>query len=71
MKELARGLKASEYWELVNVVVIGDLENAKALLEDTGASDKDLRVAQGQAKALLAAYNFLVTLAQEETEENE
>ena len=31
---LARGLVASEYWTLIREVLVGDLESAKASLED-------------------------------------
>jgi len=63
MVELARGLVDSEYWELVRVVLIGDLELAKAGLENVSASEKDLRVNQGAARALLSLHNFILKLS--------
>jgi hypothetical protein len=66
MRELARGLVDSEYWELINVVLVSDMETAKGALEDPSTSDKDLRVAQGAARALRLARNFFLTLAKVE-----
>ena len=71
MRELARGLVDSEYWELINVVMVNDMETAKDVLEDTSASDKDLRVAQGAARALREARNFLLTLSKVEASNGE
>jgi hypothetical protein len=68
MQELARGLVDSEYWELINVVLVSDMESAKALLEEPSTSDRDLRVAQGSAKALRLARNFFLRLAKTEEE---
>jgi hypothetical protein len=68
MQELARGLVGSEYWELVRVVLVTDLENAKAMLEDTSISDKDFRIKQGAANALRSAHNFMVELSKVEKE---
>jgi hypothetical protein len=63
MVELARGLVDSEYWELLRVVLIGDLELAKASLENISLSEKDLRVSQGKAAALLSLHNFILKLS--------
>ena len=71
MRELARGLVGSEYWELVNLVLISDMETAKAALEESSTSDKDLRVNQGAAKALRSVRNFLVVLAKTEEQDGE
>jgi len=69
MRELARGLVGSEYWELINVVMISDMETAKGLLENPSTSDKDLRVNQGAARALRMARNFILRLSKEEEED--
>lgn len=66
MLELARGLVDSEYWELVRLILVNDLELAKSALEDTRLSESELRVHQGEAKALTSAHNFIVDLAREE-----
>jgi hypothetical protein len=70
MKELARGLVDSEYWELIRVVLISDLEAAKSMLEEPSISDKDFRVKQGEAKALRSAHNFIVRLGTTDKEES-
>ena len=67
--ELARGLLGSEYWELVSLVLIDGLESAKGALESEGTSDKGVRVNQGEAKAYRSAYNLIVTLSQDASEE--
>jgi len=71
MRELARGLKGSEYWELLNVVILGSLEAAKAPLENPSSSVDRLRYCQGQAGALREIYNFLLELAKDEEEEKD
>ena len=71
MRELARGLVGSEYWELVRLLLISDLETSKAALEDTSISDKDFRVKQGEAKALLSLHNFLLKLSKTDVEEKD
>jgi hypothetical protein len=69
MKELARGLKDSEYWDLVSLVLIDGLEDAKGALESETTSDKDMRLHQGAAKAYREAFNLLVDLAGNVSEE--
>jgi hypothetical protein len=71
MKELARGLVDSEYWELINIVLISDMETAKSMLEDPSISDKDFRVNQGAAKALRLARNFFIVLSKTEEKDGE
>jgi hypothetical protein len=71
MQELARGLVDSEYWELVSLVLISDLETAKGALEESSIGDKEFRVKQGEAKALRSALNFLLQLAKDVVKENE
>ena len=66
MQELARGLVDSEYWELINIVLISDMETAKSALEEPSTSDRDLRVNQGAARALRNARNFFVRLSKVE-----
>jgi hypothetical protein len=69
MQELSRGLVGSEYWELLRLLLVSDLETAKGALEDTMISDKDFRVKQGEAKALLSFHNFILKLAADVVEE--
>ena len=71
MQELARGLVDSEYWELVSLVLINDLETAKGALEDTSISDKEFRVQQGAASALRSVHNFILKLGAKEESEDE
>ena len=72
LAELARGLRGSEYWQLLQEVLIVDgLEVAKAALESEAVSDKELRVRQGEAKAYTRAYNTLIELAKMRFEEKE
>lgn len=65
MRELARGLLGSEYWELVSNVLINGLETAKGTLENETVEDKYFRVAQGEAKAYRSAFNLIVELGKE------
>jgi hypothetical protein len=69
LRELARGLTDSEYWELINVVVLGSLETAKASLENPSSDLDRIRFCQGQASVLRETYNFLLELARDESEE--
>ena len=61
--ELARGLVDSEYWDLLRVCLIGDLEEAKGALERIETSDRDIRVNQGKANALEQLHNFILRLS--------
>ena len=72
-QELARGLVDSEYWELIRFLIVSDLEAAKSALEDTEISEKDFRVKQGEARALLSFHNFILKLSKipEEKENGE
>ena len=63
MQELARGLRDSEYWDLVSLVLIQGLEDAKGALESETTSDRDMRLHQGEAKAYREAFNLFVGLA--------
>ena len=63
MQELSRGLVDSEYWELVRVAIIEELEIAKGALESETISDKDFRIKQGEAKALTMIHNKFLKLA--------
>ena len=63
MQELARGLRDSEYWDLVSLVLIQGLEDAKGALESETTSDRDMRLHQGGAKAYREAFNLFVGLA--------
>ena len=69
MRELARGLVGSEYWELVKLLIVSDMEDAKGALEDTSIGEKDLRVKQGAVKAIRELHNFILTLSKIEVEE--
>ena len=69
MKELARGLLGSEYWELVSLTLIEGLENAKAALESEATDDRTIRVRQGEANAYRSAYNKIIDLSKEASEE--
>ena len=69
MQELARGLVGSEYWELVKLLIVSDMEDAKGALEDTSIGEKDLRVKQGAVKAIRELHNFILTLSKIEVEE--
>ena len=71
MQELARGLVGSEYWELVNIVFVSDMETAKGALEEPSTSDRDLRVNQGAARALRMARNFILKLSKVEENNGE
>ena len=73
MAELARGLVASEYWTLIREVLVGDLESAKASLEDTSIGVERFRVMQGKVAALLAFHGMIGTLSRygEEKEDGE
>jgi hypothetical protein len=68
LRELARGLIASEYWELIRVVVVGGLEAAKAELESFSTSKERLRACQGMASAYRSLNNFLLELGKTEEE---
>jgi hypothetical protein len=70
LRELARGLLSSEYWELVSLVLIDGLETAKGSLESETIEDRYIRVSQGEAKAYRSAYNMLVSLAANMEEKN-
>ena len=69
MRELARGLLDSEYWELLSFVLINDMEDAKAMLEKPSTNDRDIRVNQGAAAALWNVGSFLTKLAKVEDED--
>ena len=71
MRELARGLLGSEYWDFLSVAIIEELELAKAALENETISDKDFRIRQGEAKAYTVIYNKIVALGAEKPKENE
>jgi len=71
MAELARGLISSEYWELVSLVLIEGLEDAKGALENEATDDKRIRVCQGEAKAYRDAYNYVVRLSKYSPEETD
>jgi hypothetical protein len=64
MEELARGLVSSEYWELLALVLVEGLEDAKGALEGEATDDRRMRVCQGEAKAYRAAYNLIISLSQ-------
>ena len=66
LSELAKGLVSSPYWEVVNVIVLGDLEEAKGALERISTSERDFRVAQGKANGLREAYNLILNLSRYE-----
>ena len=69
LRELARGLVSSEYWELVSLVLIDGLETAKGALESETIEDRALRISQGEAKAYRSAFNLLIRLSKGEEEE--
>jgi hypothetical protein len=69
LRELARGLLGSEYWELVSLVLIDGLETAKGALESETIDDRSFRVKQGEAKAYLSAYNLFVSMSNDASEE--
>jgi hypothetical protein len=69
MEELARGLVSSEYWELVSLVLIEGLEDAKGALESESTDDKTLRVRQGESKAYRSAYNQFLSLSKDVSKE--
>ena len=70
MRELAKGLVSSEYWELVSLVLIQGLEDAKTTLESTSSDDRAIRVCQGEARAYRSAHNSILRLAREPEEEH-
>ena len=70
MRELARGLLDSEYWEMLKLVLVQGLEDAKGALESETTSDRDLRIKQGEAKAYLSAHNMIVDLARLDASED-
>ena len=69
LRELARGLLNSEYWELVSLVLVDGLENAKGALESETIDDRSLRISQGEAKAYRSAFNMIVRLSEDVSEE--
>jgi hypothetical protein len=69
LKELARGLLSSEYWELVSLILISGLEDAKGALENVTTDDRNLRLCQGEAKAYRDAYNLVVSMSEVDSEE--
>ena len=71
MRELARGLVGSEYWELVSLILVEGLEDAKGALESTTTSDKDIRVKQGEAMAYRDVFNMIVELGKKVVEEKD
>ena len=70
MRELARGLVDSEYWDLVSVSIIEELEIAKGALESVTIGDKEFRIKQGEAQAYRNAFNKILKLAETDTEES-
>lgn len=71
MLELARGLVGSDYWELVSLVLVEGLEDAKQTLESEGTGDRDLRIKQGEAKAYRSAFNLVISLSSVDDEAKE
>lgn len=71
MVELSRGLVGSEYWELVSIVLVEGLEDAKAELEQESLSETKLRIAQGKAIGLRNAFNLLLALSNHVEEKKE
>ena len=70
MVELAKGLVSSEYWELVSLVLVNGLEDAKSALESESTDDRTIRVCQGEAKAYRSAFNTIVEWSKSTEEEN-
>lgn len=70
MAELARGLLDSEYWELLSFILVDGLEAAKGELESEATSDQRLRVCQGAAAAYRGAYNTIIEMSKDVSEEN-
>ena len=62
MRELARGLVGSEYWEMLSLVLIQGLEDAKGALENETISSDQFRLRQGEAKAYRSAFNMILEL---------
>ena len=71
MRELARGLVSSEYWELIGVVLVEGLEVAKASLENETITIDKFRLSQGEARAYRSAYNLFLELAKEDEKEKD
>jgi hypothetical protein len=71
MRELARGLVGSEYWELVSVVLVEGLEDAKGALEAEATDDRRIRICQGEAKAYRSAFNLIIELSNATSEEKD
>jgi hypothetical protein len=69
LKELASGLVESKYWELVAMVLVDGLESAKGALESVATDDTRLRVCQGEAKAYRSAYNTIIEMSRDVSEE--
>ena len=69
MEELARGLISSEYWELISLVLIEGLEDAKAALESESTDDRRIRFCQGGAAAYRSAFNLVIALSNGSTED--
>jgi len=69
MEELARGLVGSEYWELLSLVLVEGLEDAKGALEIESTDDKRIRICQGEAKAYRSAFNLIIQLSKAGSEE--
>ncbi len=69
MRELARGLRDSEYWDLVSLVLIEQLEEAKSALERESTPLERMRFCQGEAHACREAVNFMLELAKDVVED--
>jgi len=70
MRELARGLVGSEYWELLSLVLIEGLEEAKGALESETITVEQFRIRQGEAKAYRSAFNLILGLGKIVEEKN-
>jgi hypothetical protein len=51
------------------MVLIDGLEDAKGALESEATDDRQLRVCQGEAKALRSAFNLIIALSKDASEE--
>ena len=71
MQELARGLVGSEYWELLHLILVSNLEEAKGALESEVTSVEQFRLRQGEAKAYRHVHSFILKLSRSTSEEDD
>jgi len=71
MQELARGLVGSEYWELLHLILVSNLEEAKGALESEVTSVEQFRLRQGEAKAYRNVHSFILKLSRSTSEEDD